>query len=90
MRKIDLIYGALIGIATALAGCFIFIMLFTDYTFMEGMALMREKGYLGKIITLGAALNLVAFFLLLHYKRELMARGVVFATIVLTIITLFV
>ncbi|HEX9979563.1 MAG TPA: hypothetical protein VGB50_03235 [Flavobacterium sp.] len=89
MNKADLFYGVLIGIVASLIGSFIFIMLFTDYGFIEGIRLMKAKGYLGKIITLGAIFNLIAFFVLLHYKKELMARGVVLATIILTFITLF-
>ena len=90
MNKIDLLYGFFIGIAASLIGTFLFIEFFTDYNFIDGLQIMRTKGNLGKLITLGAILNIIAFFLLLHYKKELMARGVVLATIVLTVITLLV
>jgi hypothetical protein len=50
---------------------------------------MKSQGYLGKVITLGAILNLVAFFVLLKINRELMARGVVLATLLLALITMF-
>lgn len=90
MNKIDIVYGFLIGIAASLIGAFLFIELATDYHFAEGFNILKMNGQLGKLITLGAILNIVAFFLLLHYKRELMARGVVLATIVLTVITLLV
>jgi hypothetical protein len=45
---------------------------------------------LGKIITLGAIVNLVLFFILLKFNKELMARGVVLGMILLTVITLIV
>lgn len=90
MKKFDLIIGILLGIVAAVAGSFIFITLFTGYSFVNGITVMKTAGHLGKIITLGAILNLLLFFILLHYKKELMARGVVLATIILTIITLFV
>jgi len=89
-NKIDLLYGALIAVIASLIGAWLFIELVTPYGFLEGLEIMRAKGNLGKIITLGAILNLVAFFLLLRYKKELMARGVVLGTIILTIITLFI
>ena len=90
MKKSDLLVGMLLGIIAAIFGSFIFITLFTDYSFMAGVTVMKNAGHLGKVITLGAILNLIIFFVLLHYKKELMARGVVLATILLTIITLFV
>ncbi len=90
MKKTDLLVGMIIGIVAAIAGSFIFITLFTEYSFMNGIGYMKAAGHLGKIITLGAIMNLIIFFLLLHYKKELMARGVVLATILLTIVTLFV
>jgi len=89
VNKIHLLYGFLIGMATAFIGCYFFITAFTEYDFTEGIRIMKVKGFLGKIITLGTILNIIAFFLLLYYKKELMARGVVLATIILTIITLF-
>lgn len=90
MNKMDLFYGFVIGFAASLVGTFLFIEFFTDYDFVEGYNILRGKGQLGKLITLGAILNIVAFFLLLKYKKELMARGVVLATIILTAITLLV
>lgn len=90
MKKIDLLIGVFIGIAASVIGSFIFIEAFTNYGFMEGIGTIRAQGNLGKVITLGAILNLIVFFILLKFDKELMARGVVLGTIILTIITLFV
>lgn len=90
MKKIDLFIGFVIGIITAILGSFIFIKMFTSHDFMEGLKIMKSQGYLGKIITLGAILNIIAFFILLKLNKDLMANGVVLATIILTIITLLV
>ena len=90
MNKIDLFYGFLIGIATALVGSYLFIVLFTEYDFAEGYQILKEKDQLGKVITLGATLNLIAFFTLLKLGRELMARGIILATIILAFFTLLV
>lgn len=90
MRKTDLLLGTLIGLVTTLIGIYAFLAFFTDLGFMEGIRGMKSQGNLGKIITLGAILNLIAFFILLKMDKELMARGVVLATILLTILTLFV
>ncbi|MES2812525.1 MAG: hypothetical protein V4670_08665 [Bacteroidota bacterium] len=90
MRKTDLLIGVLIGFISTFIGTYIFFEYFTDYHFLEGVKGMRSQGYLGKVITLGAIANLVAFFILLKINKELMARGVVLATIILTAITLLV
>jgi len=89
MKKIDLLYGCLIGIIATFIGTFLFLALFTDYDYLEGIHALKAQDQLGKLITLGAILNLAAFFFLLKKKKELMARGVVLATLLLTIITLF-
>ena len=90
MKKIDLFYGIILGIITSFIGSYLFIVVFTPYSFLGGLQIFKFEGKLGKIITLGAILNLVLFFGLLKYDKELMARGVLLAMIILTIITLFV
>lgn len=90
MQKIDLFLGIIIGFITTAFGVFIFLEFFTDYHFINGIKNIKASGFLGKLITLGAVLNIVAFFILLKLNKELMARGVVLATIILTLITLFV
>ena len=89
MNKLELLYGFIIGIFATVLGCYLFIAIFTEYTFLLGIQIMKSNGHLGKIITLGAVLNLIIFFILLKINKELMARGVILATIVLTLITLF-
>jgi hypothetical protein len=89
MNKIDLFYGFLIGLIASLLGSFLFMTFFTDYEFIEGVRILKSQGYLGKLITVGSLLDLAAFGILLKMNKELMARGVVLAVFVLTIITLF-
>lgn len=89
MNKIDLLYGFIIGLVASLLGSFLFMTFFTDYEFIEGVRILKSQGYLGKLITVGSLLDLVAFGILLKMNKELMARGVVFAVFALTIATLF-
>ncbi|MEN9656246.1 MAG: hypothetical protein RL311_1209 [Bacteroidota bacterium] len=89
-NKIDLLIGFIIGIITSLLGCFLFILLFTKYSFIVGVELLQADGKLGKIITLGTVLDLIVFWVMLKSDKEFMARGVILAVIVLTILTLFV
>lgn len=90
MRKIDLFIGTFIGILATAFGSFVFITVFSEYHFIDGFLILKSQGHLGKVITLGAILNIIIFFVLLKMNKELMARGVVLATIILTLITLFV
>jgi hypothetical protein len=88
MKKSDLLIGALLGIITSLLGSVLFILLLTTYGILEGLQFILASGKMGKLLTLGALLNLLLFFALLKWNKELMARGVVLGSIVLTILTL--
>ncbi len=89
MNKTDLLIGFIIGIIASLLGMFLYLTLVIDTDFISGIQAMKNEGNLGKIITLGSILDLVAFGVLLKMNEELMARGVVLAVIVLAIITVF-
>lgn len=88
MNYRDLIIGMLLAVLASLLGSFIFIKFVAGLDFVNGFLFYRSHGLLGKIITLGAAVNLVLFFGLLKWNKEFMARGVVLGMFVLTIITL--
>lgn len=90
MKKTDLLIGLFIGIIASVIGSYIFIEVFSEYNFIEGIKILRFQGKLGKIISLGSILNIIVFFLLLKFNKELMARGVILGTILLTIITLLI
>ena len=89
MNKTDILIGFFIGILACVLGIFLFITFFTDFDFMPGIRSMKSEGKLGKLITLGAILDLVAFGILLKINKEFMARGVVLAVICIAIFTIF-
>ena len=90
MNKSDLFIGILIGFATTLLGSYLFITFFTEFHFIAGIEIMKSQGNLGKIITLGSILTLIAFGILLKINKETMARGVVLTVIIMAIITMFI
>ena len=90
MNNKDILIGFIIGIFTALLGSYLFIAFFTTFDISSGIQTLKQYGYLGKIITLGTLLDLAVFLILLKNNKELMARGVVLAVIVLAISTLFI
>lgn len=87
MNKKDLIIGVLIGLLTASLGCILFLYLFTEARSLSDLKMVRAQGLMGKLITLGAIFNLIAFFILLKFEKELIARGIILATILLAILT---
>lgn len=89
-NKIEVLLGFIIGIITSVFGCFLFIELFTKFTFFAGIELMQAEDKLGKIITLGTVLDLGVFWTLLKLNKEFMARGVILAVILLTLITVLI
>jgi hypothetical protein len=90
MKIFELVLGALLGIVTSLLGSVLFILIFTTYGILDGLQFILASGKMGKLLTLGALLNLFLFFALLKWDKELMARGVVLGSILLTILTLVV
>jgi hypothetical protein len=89
MNKLDLLIGFVIGILASLLGMFLYLKFVAHTDFINGIQLMKNQGNLGKIVTLGSIFALISFGILLKINKELMARGVVLAVIVLTIVTLF-
>jgi hypothetical protein len=85
MKKSDLFIGFIIGILAASAGAFLFLLSFTKFQYLKFVIL--EPGIMGKVITLGAIINILIFFYLLKKDKELMARGIVLATIILALAT---
>ena len=94
MAKLDYVYGFLIALIAAAIGCcictYVFITFFTDYDFMQGVAIFRQEGKFSRLIKLGALPNLGVFFLMLKYKKDNMAKGVIAAIVFLGILTFFV
>lgn len=88
-KKIHLLYGFILGLFLTLIGSYLFITLVMKTDFANGINAVKSQNDFGKVITLGAIPNLIAFFILLKMKREIWARGVLFATIVLAISTIF-
>ncbi|MEO5789738.1 MAG: hypothetical protein ACOH2D_14990 [Gelidibacter sp.] len=88
MIKKELFIGFLVGLIANAFGFIIAIFIFGNGerisdVFRQSLA----QGFFNKLVSIGALLNLVAFFLFLKQKRDYRARGVIFATITVTIAT---
>ncbi len=90
MQKTAFFIGIFIGLATAFIGSFLFITLFTSMNFVEGFTNLKQQGSLGKLITLGALLNVAVVFFLFKKNKDMMAKGVIFSIFILTVYTIFI
>jgi len=88
-KKIHILYGLLLGLSLAFLGVYIYISLFLKTNLYQGITIVKEQENLGKLITLGTTPNLIVFFGFLKIRREMWARGIVLATIILAFSTLF-
>ena len=89
MKKSDLFVGVFLGLVVAILGTELFLIGFTRYNLFADLNIIKAEGILGKVITLGAIFNLIVFFVLLKFKKDLMARGIVLASFALAILTIF-
>ena len=88
MIKKELFIGFLVGLIANAFGFLIAIFIFGNGesisdVFRQSLA----QGFFNKLVSMGALLNLVVFLLFLKQKRDYRARGVIFATITVTIAT---
>ncbi|APG61066.1 hypothetical protein [Christiangramia salexigens] len=85
MIKINLFTGFITGIAANIAGVFLYIILLSKVGIDETLQDAVARGYLGKIVALGAILNFVPFFVFLKKKQNYHAKGVLLATVCIAI-----
>ena len=77
----NIIVGFVVGIIATIVGSVLWILGFSDYSISETIDLAVEENLIAPILSAGALLNLVAFFLFLKQKKSHQARGVIFATL---------
>lgn len=87
--KSEVLKGFLVGIIATIFGLVFAILIFgqsDDYSLVLKQAV--NEGFLGKLMSIGALLNLGAFFIFLKKKQDLRARGVLVATVFVLVFTL--
>lgn len=86
--KKDLFLGFIIGILADAVGILAYILIFSAYSIKTTLLDAFYKGYLGKLILLGALLDLAVFFFFLRREENERAKGVLYACIALTLVIL--
>ena len=88
MTRKDTLIGLIVGLITNSIGLFIAAhFLGKGDGFIQVIETANAQGFIGKLISLGAILNLIAFFYFLRKKQDSRARGVLIATIFIAILT---
>ena len=88
MIKKEVIIGMLVGlIANAIGLFFAATILGNGDDFITVIKAAVSEGFLGKLISLGAILNLVAFFVFIKKKQDYRARGVLLITVFVAVFT---
>lgn len=88
MIKKDIIIGMLVGlIANSIGLIIVSTLLGQGDDFITVIKAASKEGFLGKLISLGAVLNLIAFFIFIKKKQDYRARGVILITLFVAIFT---
>jgi len=88
MIRKDVIIGFLIGLLANIIGIAIYIFLFSKEGFINTIQTAINFSFIGKLVSLGAILNLIVFFILIKKNEDNKARGVLMATLLAAIIVI--
>jgi len=84
MKK-DLLIGIIVAIIANTLGGILYILIFSDIGIEATIQQSLDEGFFGKIVSLGALLNLVVFFLFIKKDQDYRARGVLLATVIIAV-----
>jgi len=88
MFKKEILIGILVGFIANAMGLFIAAnVLGQGDDFTKVIEAAAKEGFLGKLISLGAILNLIAFFIFIKKRQDYRARGVLIITIFIAVFT---
>ena len=88
MIRKEVIIGVITGLVANAIGLLIAIFLFGNGNDIETtIRLAIAEGFFTKLISIGAILNLVAFFIYIKKKQDYRARGVLLATVLVAVLT---
>jgi predicted neutral ceramidase superfamily lipid hydrolase len=91
--KKGIFFGFFIGVISNIIGVFLcVIILFKEYQLSNILDIINnsiDNNNITKLISLGAIINLISFFILLKFNFNEKARGVLVATFVIAILTIY-
>lgn len=84
----EILIGFIVGIVANAAGLYLYVFFFADFSFETTVQMAYKQHYLSSLITLGAILNFLPFFVFLKKKEIYRSRGVLLATLAATLLVL--
>ena len=91
LNKKEVLFGLLSGFLANLLGLIItVIVLFQNINFLKIITDLISENLITKLISLGAVVNLIVFFIYLKFDYEERARGVLLATFIIAILTIYI
>lgn len=88
MIKKEIFIGFFVGLIANSIGLFISVLfLGNGEDIFIALKQSIDEGFFGKLVTIGAILNLAAFFIFIKKKQDYRARGVILATVLAAIST---
>ena len=88
MIRKEVFLGIIVGLIANFIGLFLATIILGDSgDFFLTIETANAEGFLTKLISLGAVLNLGAFFIFIKKKQDYRARGVLLATVLVAIFT---
>jgi hypothetical protein len=81
MIKKEVFLGFLIGVAANIVGILLYILIFSEISIKETLIESAQGNFLGTLITAGAILNFLPFFVYIKQEKTYRARGVLMASI---------
>lgn len=91
MKNKEIIIGIVIGLIASAIGLTLSLWFFgTGDSVINSLKIAINQGVLTKLVSIGALLNLGAFFLFLNTNKEPRAKGVLIATIIVALVTIII
>ena len=93
LNKKEILVGIFSGFLANIAGTFITVVILFQEIKISNILIIVSNSisdkFITKLISLGAVMNLIVFFVFLRHDYEKKARGVLVATFIITILTIY-
>ena len=91
MKNKDIIIGVIVGLICSIIGLVLALLFFgKGNSINDSFQIALSQGVFTKLVSMGAILNLGAFFLFLKKQQDSKAQGVLIATVIVATITLII
>ena len=91
MKNKDIIIGIAVGLIASTIGLLLTLLIFGQgNSISDSLQIARAQGVFTKLVSMGAILNLAAFFLFINMQQDSRAKGVLIATLIVALITIII